>query len=132
MPLQIYNTLTRQKEDFIPRQPGEVAMYVCGVTPYAPAHVGHGRSAVAFDVVRRWLIHRGYRVTYVYNITDVEDKIIAASQREDRGSGRGEAPRQRKRRPREQRTRRRCRASALQLQGAEWRPVQRAPIQAAE
>ena len=82
MPLQIYNTLTHQKEDFIPRQPGEVAMYVCGVTPYAPAHVGHGRSAVAFDVVRRWLMHRGYRVTYVYNITDVEDKIIAAAQRE--------------------------------------------------
>jgi len=55
---------------------------VCGVTPYAPAHVGHGRSAVAFDVVRRWLIHRGYEVTYICNVTDIEDKIFAASQRE--------------------------------------------------
>ena len=60
-------------------------MYVCGVTPYAPAHLGHGRSAVAFDIVRRWLTHRGFEVTYVYNITDVEDKIIAASHREGRG-----------------------------------------------
>ena len=81
MPLQIYNTLTREKEEFVPREPGKVSMYVCGVTPYAPAHVGHGRSAVVFDVVRRWLTYRGYEVTYVYNITDVEDKIFAAAQR---------------------------------------------------
>ncbi len=82
MAIVIYNTLTRQKQEFTPREPGKVSMYVCGVTPYAPAHVGHGRSAVAFDVVRRWLTYRGYDVTYVYNITDVEDKIIAAAQRE--------------------------------------------------
>jgi len=82
MPIHIHNTLTHQKEEFTPREPGKVAMYVCGVTPYAPAHIGHGRSAVAFDVVRRWLMYRGYEVTYVYNITDVEDKIIAASLRE--------------------------------------------------
>jgi cysteinyl-tRNA synthetase len=82
MAIQIYNTLTRAKEDFVPREPGKASMYVCGVTPYAPAHVGHGRSAVAFDVVRRWLAYRGYEVTYVYNITDIEDKIIAAAQRE--------------------------------------------------
>jgi cysteinyl-tRNA synthetase len=82
MPLQIYNTLTRGKEEFAPREPGKASLYVCGVTPYAPAHVGHGRSAVAFDVVRRWLAYRGYEVTYVYNITDVEDKIIAAAERE--------------------------------------------------
>jgi len=84
MAIYIYNTLTRQKEEFLPREPGRACMYVCGVTPYAPAHVGHARSAVAFDVVRRWLLHRGYQVTYVMNVTDVEDKIIAASQREGR------------------------------------------------
>jgi cysteinyl-tRNA synthetase len=83
--IHIYNTLTREKEEFAPREPGKATMYVCGVTPYAPAHVGHGRSAVVFDVVRRWLVRRGYCVTYVYNITDVEDKIIAAAQREGRG-----------------------------------------------
>ena len=85
MAIRIYNTLTRTKEDFAPREPGQVSMYVCGVTSYAPAHIGHGRSAVAFDIVRRWLTHRGYQVTFVYNITDVEDKIIAASARESRG-----------------------------------------------
>jgi cysteinyl-tRNA synthetase len=85
MSITIYNTLTRSKEEFVPREAGKATMYVCGVTPYAPAHVGHGRSAVAFDVVRRWLTYRGYQVTYVCNITDVEDKIIAAAQREGIG-----------------------------------------------
>jgi len=84
MAIEIYNTLTRRKEAFIPREPGKVAMYVCGLTPYAPAHVGHGRFAVAFDVVRRWLTYRGYEVTYVMNITDIEDKIFAAAQASDR------------------------------------------------
>jgi cysteinyl-tRNA synthetase len=84
MPIQIYNTLTRRKEEFTPRDPGKVSMYVCGVTPYAPPHIGHGRFAVAFDVVRRWLEYRGYEVTYVMNVTDIEDKIFAASQREGR------------------------------------------------
>jgi len=82
MALRIHNTLSREKEEFQPREAGKVSMYVCGVTPYALAHVGHGRSAVVFDVVRRWLMHRGYEVTYVCNITDVEDRIIAATQRE--------------------------------------------------
>ncbi len=85
MAIQIYNTLTRSKEKFVPRGRGKASMYVCGVTPYAPAHVGHGRSAVAFDIVRRWLEYRGYEVTYIYNITDVEDKIFAAAQREGIG-----------------------------------------------
>jgi cysteinyl-tRNA synthetase len=84
MAIQIYNTLTRAKEEFVPLTPGQVRMYVCGVTSYAPAHIGHGRSAVAFDVIRRWLTYRGLEVTFVYNITDVEDKIIAASTREAR------------------------------------------------
>jgi cysteinyl-tRNA synthetase len=84
MPIRIYNTLTRQKEHFEPREPGRTAMYVCGVTPYAPAHVGHGRHAVVMDAARRWLTYRGYEVTYVMNVTDIEDKIIAAAQRENR------------------------------------------------
>jgi cysteinyl-tRNA synthetase len=85
MAIRIYNTLTRTKEEFLPREPERASMYVCGVTSYAPAHIGHGRSAVAFDIIRRWLTHRGYEVDYVYNITDVEDKILAASSREQRG-----------------------------------------------
>jgi len=84
MPVMIYNTLTRRKEQLLPREAGRVSMYVCGVTPYAPAHVGHGRSAVAFDVVRRWLTHRGYDVNYVMNVTDIEDKIMAAARAEGR------------------------------------------------
>jgi cysteinyl-tRNA synthetase len=84
MPIAIYNTLTRRKEEFVPREPGKVGMYVCGVTPYAPAHLGHGRHAVAFDVVRRWFSYRGYEITYVMNVTDVEDKIISAAEREGR------------------------------------------------
>jgi cysteinyl-tRNA synthetase len=84
MSLRIHNTLSRTKEAFAPRTPGRVSMYVCGVTPYAPAHAGHGRHAVVFDVVRRWLTHRGYDVTYVMNVTDIEDKIIAAAQAEGR------------------------------------------------
>ena len=85
MAIQIFNTLTRMKGEFASLTPRKVGMYVCGVTSYAPAHIGHGRSAVAFDIVRRWLTYRGYEVTFVYNITDVEDKIIAASNRESRG-----------------------------------------------
>jgi len=84
MALRIYNTLSREKEEFVPREAGKVSMYVCGVTPYAPAHVGHGRSAVSIDIVRRWLTYRGYEVTYVMNVTDIEDKIFAASQQEGR------------------------------------------------
>jgi cysteinyl-tRNA synthetase len=84
MPTRIYNTLTRRKEDFEPREAGRASMYVCGITPYAPAHAGHGRHAVVMDVVRRWLTYRGYDVTYVMNVTDIEDKIFAAAQRENR------------------------------------------------
>ena len=77
MSLRIYNTLTRQKEPFTPLVPGEVGMYVCGVTPYDVSHIGHARSALVFDVVARHLEHRRYRVTFVKNYTDVDDKIIA-------------------------------------------------------
>ncbi len=79
MSLRIYNSLTRQKEPFVPLTAGEVRMYVCGVTPYDVSHVGHARSALVFDVIRRYLVHRGYRVTFVKNFTDVDDKIIARS-----------------------------------------------------
>ncbi len=77
MSLRIYNTLTRQKEDFAALAPGRVGMYVCGVTPYDVSHIGHARSAVVFDVIRRYLEHRGYKVKLVKNYTDVDDKIIA-------------------------------------------------------
>lgn len=74
--LQIYNTLTRTKEDFVPLESGKVKMYVCGVTTYDYCHVGHARMFVAFDVVVRYLRHRGYQVTYIRNITDIDDKIL--------------------------------------------------------
>lgn len=76
MSLRIYNTLTRALEDFSPLEPGHVRMYVCGMTVYDLCHVGHARANVAFDVVQRWLKVSGLRVTFVRNITDIEDKII--------------------------------------------------------
>jgi cysteinyl-tRNA synthetase len=74
--LRIYNSLAREKQDFVPIRPGEVRMYVCGMTVYDYCHLGHARMLVAFDTVQRWLRASGYRVTYVRNITDIEDKII--------------------------------------------------------
>ena len=74
--LQIYSTLTRQAEPFVPLEEGKVSMYVCGPTVYADAHIGHAMSAIVFDMVRRYLQYRGYKVTYVTNFTDVDDKII--------------------------------------------------------
>jgi cysteinyl-tRNA synthetase len=76
MPLRVYNTATRTKEDFIPLREGEVGMYVCGVTVYDLCHIGHARSAIVFDVLVKYLRARGFRVTYVRNFTDVDDKII--------------------------------------------------------
>ncbi len=74
--LRFTNTLTKKKEAFIPLQPGKVGIYACGVTVYDKCHLGHGRSAVAFDVLNRYLRKIGYQVTFVRNITDVDDKII--------------------------------------------------------
>lgn len=74
--LTIYNTLTRQKEPFKPMVEGKVGMYVCGVTTYDDCHVGHGRTYVCFDIIHRYLKYLGFDVTYVRNITDVDDKII--------------------------------------------------------
>ncbi len=76
MSLRIYNTLSRGLEAFVPLQSGQVRMYVCGMTVYDLCHLGHARSMVAFDVVQRWLRTSGYQVTYVRNITDIDDKII--------------------------------------------------------
>ena len=74
--LQIYNTLSRRKETFTPIEAGKVRMYVCGMTVYDYCHLGHARVMVAFDVVARYLRHLGYEVTYVRNVTDIDDKII--------------------------------------------------------
>ncbi len=76
MTLRLHNTLTRQTETFAPIEPGHVRMYVCGITIYDLCHVGHARMMVAFDLLYRWLRTLGYRVTYVRNITDIDDKII--------------------------------------------------------
>jgi len=76
MSLRIFNTLTRSIADFQPLEPGHVRMYVCGMTVYDLCHLGHARSMIAFDVVQRWLKASGLRVTYVRNITDIDDKII--------------------------------------------------------
>ena len=76
MTLRIHNTLTRRLEPFEPLEPGHVRMYVCGMTIYDLCHIGHARMMMAFDIVQRWLKVRGYRVTYVRNITDIDDKII--------------------------------------------------------
>ena len=76
MTLRIYNTLTRKTEDFQTLEPGVVKMYVCGPTVYNKAHVGHAMSALIFDIIRRYLEFRGYKVIHVMNFTDVDDKII--------------------------------------------------------
>ncbi|MCX7688823.1 MAG: cysteine--tRNA ligase [Fimbriimonadales bacterium] len=80
--LRLYNTLTRKEEPFVPREPGKVAMYACGLTPQAPAHVGHMRGVVVMDVVRRWLEQLGYEVHFVQNFTDIDDKIIRRAHEE--------------------------------------------------
>lgn len=82
---QITNTLTGQKEPWSPRRPGEVGLYVCGVTVYDHCHLGHARSAVVFDVIRKYLESKNLSVRYVKNFTDVDDKIIHRAQREGKG-----------------------------------------------
>ena len=77
MPVRLFDTIARDKVELVTREPGTLSMYVCGPTVYDVPHVGHGRTATTFDVIRRYLEWRGYVVTYVSNVTDVEDKIIA-------------------------------------------------------
>ncbi|MFA7277933.1 MAG: cysteine--tRNA ligase [Candidatus Gracilibacteria bacterium] len=74
--IKIFNTLTRTKEEFVPHEPGKVAMYVCGPTVYDRGHLGHGRSSVAFDVIRRFFMYQGFDVKFVSNYTDIDDKMI--------------------------------------------------------
>ena len=80
--MKVYNTASRSKEEFTPLVAGQVGMYVCGVTPYDYSHIGHARSAIVFDVIRRYLTYRGFRVRTVRNYTDVDDKIIARANQE--------------------------------------------------
>lgn len=77
--MKLYNTLTRQKEEFIPIEEGKVSMYVCGPTVYNLMHIGNARPFVVFDVVRRYMEYKGYEVNYVQNFTDIDDKIIKRS-----------------------------------------------------
>ena len=80
--MKIYNTLTGKKEEFIPLVPGKAGIYACGVTVYDRCHIGHARSAIVFDVIRRYLKYKGLNVTYVRNFTDIDDKIINRSNQE--------------------------------------------------
>jgi len=75
--LRLYDTAAREVRDFVPLEPGRVSIYLCGATVQAPPHVGHIRSGLAFDILRRWLIASGYDVTFVRNVTDIDDKILA-------------------------------------------------------
>lgn len=81
--MRLYDTATRAVRDFVPREPGKVGIYLCGATVQAPPHVGHIRSGVAFDVIRRWFMARGYDVTFVRNVTDIDDKILHNAGHED-------------------------------------------------
>ncbi len=83
MPLRVYDTLKREKLEFKPLQPGKVGMYVCGPTVYKPSHIGHMVGPVIFDTVKRYLVYSGYQVTWVVNITDVDDKLIARAPKEN-------------------------------------------------
>ncbi len=82
-PIRIYSTLTRSKEPFQPVTPGAVGMYLCGPTVYKPSHIGHMVGPVIFDAIKRYLTYCGYRVTWVVNITDVDDKLINESKARD-------------------------------------------------
>ena len=77
--MRVYNTLTRRKEEFSPREEGKVKMYACGITVSGDAHIGHAYQALIYDIMRNYLEKKGYDVTYARNYTDVDDKIIAKS-----------------------------------------------------
>ncbi|MFQ5495711.1 MAG: cysteine--tRNA ligase, partial [Phycisphaerae bacterium] len=80
MALSVYNTLTRKKESFTPVTPGKVGIYLCGPTVYKPSHIGHAVGPIIFDAIKRYLVHRGFEVTWVVNITDVDDKLIVEAE----------------------------------------------------
>src|SRR5690348_9387400 len=83
MALRVYNTLTRQKEAFQTVEPGKVRMYLCGPTVYKPSHIGHMVGPVIFDTVKRYLNYLGFPVKWLVNITDVDDKLIAAAAKQN-------------------------------------------------
>lgn len=80
--IRVYNTLSQEKEVFVPRKPGQVSIYVCGVTPYSDTHLGHARPSVVWDVIIRFFRWLGYETLHVQNFTDVDDKIIKKAQEE--------------------------------------------------
>ena len=82
MSLVLFNDLTRKKEKFIPIKPGHVSFYSCGPTVYDFFHIGNARPFIVFDVLRRWLEHEGYKVTFVQNFTDIDDKMIHRAHKE--------------------------------------------------
>ncbi len=81
--LKLYNTATRQVADFQPLKPGQVGIYLCGATVQAPPHIGHVRSGVNFDILRRWLTASGFDVTFIRNVTDIDDKILHKAAHEE-------------------------------------------------
>ena len=85
MPLNVYDTKARSKREFDTLDEGKVQMYVCGITPYSPSHLGHARCYVVFDVVHRWLESSGFEVEYVQNFTDIDDKILDVASSEGIG-----------------------------------------------
>ena len=80
--MKVYNTLTRQKEELVPITPGEIKMYACGPTVYNYIHIGNARPLCIFDILRRYLEYRGYKVKFVQNFTDIDDKIIKRANEE--------------------------------------------------
>ena len=82
MAIKVYNTMTRKKEEFVPMNPGKASIYVCGVTPYNHPHIGNARPFIVFDTLRRYLEYRGYKVTFVQNFTDIDDKMIRRANEE--------------------------------------------------
>ena len=81
--MKLYNTLTRKKEEFVPLVPGEVKMYVCGPTVYNFFHIGNGRTFIVFDTIRRYLEYRGYKVRFIQNFTDIDDRMIKRANEEN-------------------------------------------------
>ena len=84
MTFRLYDTRTREVRDFVPLEEGRAGLYVCGLTVQSEPHVGHVRSGVNFDVLQRWLRHRGYDVTFIRNVTDIDDKILAKAEAQGR------------------------------------------------
>ncbi len=79
MTLRLYDTAARSVREFVPRRAGKVGIYLCGLTVQSEPHIGHLRSGVNYDVLRRWLLHTGFEVTFIRNVTDVDDKILVKS-----------------------------------------------------